>query len=91
MNDVIKARKQFISWARKQGACLIKVGDIELTFPPNHAPNPLVPVMRPTPSISTDAAMAEDFIRNPSAIDDPDYLAQEQDRWASFEPPPKLG
>lgn len=89
MSKTLDEHMKIIKWARKRGACLIKVGDIELTFPPDVRPV-LTSIPRPIATISSEAAKAEEFIRNPTALDDPDYYAQEQDAWATHSRPPPL-
>lgn len=85
---------KIIKWARKQGALLIKVNGVELTFPPDIDVQPVERRLPIGGSVISNKALdkkAEEFIRNPSALDDPDYLIQEQDAWAAHRPPPRLG
>lgn len=92
MNDLNEIKK-LIKWARKQGALLIKVNGVELTFPPDidsRLPHPL-PISSLQTSNQQDAKKAEEFIRAPSALDDPDYYIREQDSWISHSRPPPLG
>lgn len=84
---------KIIKWARKHGALLIKVGDIELTFPPDidYREATASPVASPVSnSKESNAAAAEEFIRTNSALDDPDYYASEQERWLTSKPLPNL-
>lgn len=91
MNDLNEIKK-LIKWARKQGALLIKVNGVELTFPPDiDTRETLHPLPVRVADVSLDAKKAEEFIRAPSALDDPDYYIREQDAWSSHTRPPPLG
>lgn len=85
---------RLIKWARKQGALLIKVHGVELTFPPDI--NETISLASHRRTLETvrqgvEASKAEEFIRAPSALDDPDYFIREQDSWASHTRPPPIG
>jgi hypothetical protein len=88
---------KIIKWARKQGALLIKVNGVELTFPPDIDSRLMtLPISQlQTSNQQTEAAKAVEFIkqdsRAPSALDDPDYYIREQDSWASHTRPPPIG
>lgn len=91
---------KIIKWARKHGALLIKVNGVELTFPPDidMRPHYTPHVSAPASTLAADKEIirahdkkAEEFIRNPSALDDPDYFIREQDAWATHTRPPQIG
>lgn len=87
MSDV-QATMKMIKWARKQGACLIKVNGVELTFPLNA---PVVQKAAPlqSPSVLHDDLKAEKALRKALSTDALNQI-EDQEKWFHNNRPPEL-
>ncbi len=78
-----------IKWARKQGALLIKVNGVELTFPPDVDYRAPVALKAPVKDILADDIKAEKALRSALSTDALNQI-EDQEQWFHNNRPPQI-
>lgn len=84
----VSATMKMIKWARKQGACLIKVNGVELTFPLDVA-IPQKRELRHVESTKVDDIKAEKALRQALSSDSLHQI-EDQEQWFHNNRPPQI-
>lgn len=72
-----------LEWAKMAGALQIKVGDVEVLFPPTG------PDAATRPKLTQTELEFEEVRRTGNPLDDPDMYASEFNAWSAVKPLPK--